>query len=64
MLAELFNAEAELCLAQGIIAGSLSYSRKSLKLFEFIDKEYKTYSQERIDKMEALKERIKTLEKS
>jgi hypothetical protein len=64
MLAELFNAEADLCLAQGIIAGSLSYSRKSLKLFEFIDKEYKTYSQERIDKMEALKERIKTLEKS
>ena len=64
VLAELFNTEAELCLAQGNMAGSLCYSRKSLKLFEFIDKEYKTYSQERIDKMNAILQRIATLEKS
>jgi hypothetical protein len=64
VLAELFNAEAELCLAQGNMAGSICYSRKSLKLFEFIDNEYKTYSQERIDKMNAILQRIATLEKS
>jgi hypothetical protein len=44
--------------------GSLCYSRKSLKLFEFINKEYKTYSQERIDKMNAILQKIATLEKS
>jgi hypothetical protein len=62
VLAELFNAEAELCQAQGKKSASLEYSRKSLKLFEFIDKEYKTYSQERIDKMEIIRKRILTLE--
>jgi hypothetical protein len=36
----------------------VEYSKKSLRLFEFIDKEYKTYSQERIEKIEALKGRI------
>ena len=40
----------------------LEYSQKSLRLLEFIDAEYKTYSQERIDKIDAIKERIKTLE--
>ena len=64
VLAELFNAEAELYLAQGNMPGSLCYSRKSLKLFEFINKEYKTYSQERIDKMNAILQKIATLEKS
>jgi hypothetical protein len=58
ILAELFNAEAELCLAQGNISDSIKYSRKSLILFEFIDREYKTYSQERIDKMELIRKRI------
>ena len=43
ILAELFNAEAELELAQGNTTGSLEYSGKSLKLFEFIDAEQKTY---------------------
>jgi hypothetical protein len=61
VLAELFNAEAELCLAQGNKPGSLEYSRKSLRLFEFIDGEYRIYSQERIDKMEAIRERIRTI---
>jgi hypothetical protein len=62
VLAELFNAEAELCLAQGNKPGSLEYSRRSLRLFEFIDTEYRIYSQERIDKIEAIRERIRTLE--
>jgi hypothetical protein len=64
VLAELFNAEAELCLAQGNKPGSLEYSRRSLKLFEFIDAEYRTYSRARIDKMEAIKERIRTLDRA
>jgi hypothetical protein len=62
VLAELFNAEAELRLAKGEKSGALEYSQKSLRLFEFIDADYKTYSQERIDKIAAIKERIKTLE--
>jgi hypothetical protein len=61
VLAELFNAEAELCLAQGNKPGSLDYSHKSLKLFEFVDKEYRTFSQERTDKMESIRERIRTI---
>jgi hypothetical protein len=62
VLAELFNAEAELRHAKGEKSGTLEYSQKSLRLFEFIDAEYKTYSQERIDKIAAIRERIKTLE--
>ena len=62
VLAELFSAEAELRLAKGEKSGALEYSQKSLRLFEFIDAEYKTYSQERIDKIAAIKERIKTPE--
>jgi hypothetical protein len=62
VLAELFYAEAELRLAKDDKPGTLEYSQKSLRLFEFIDVEYKTYSQERIDKIAAIKERIKTLE--
>jgi hypothetical protein len=62
ILAELFNAEAELELAQGNKAGSLEYSGKSLILFEFIDTGQKTYSLERINKIAAIKERIVTLQ--
>jgi hypothetical protein len=58
ILADLFNAEAELCLAQNNRPGSIGYSNKALRLMEFIDKEYKTYSQERIDKMDAIKKRL------
>ena len=63
ILAELFNAEAELRLARGDKAESLKFSGKSLILFEFVDKEYKTYSEERIRKMEAIKKRISELNK-
>jgi hypothetical protein len=58
ILAELFNAEAELELAQGNITESLGYSGKALLLFEFVDKEQKTYSQERLDKIETIKKRF------
>jgi hypothetical protein len=61
ILAELFNAEAELCLAMENQKGSMEYSRKSLILFEFIDSEQKTYSLERINKMETIRKRIELL---
>src|SRR5674476_639542 len=58
ILAELFNAEAELSLAQGNKSVSIEYSRKSLILFEFIDADQKIYSLERINKMESIRKRI------
>ena len=61
VLAELFNAEAELELAQGNNAGSLEYSGKALLLYEFVDKEQKTYSLERLNKIDAIKKRISVL---
>lgn len=64
ILAELFNAEAELSQAQGNIVASIEYSMKSLILFEFIDKEEKTYSLERINKMETIRNRIDTIKES
>jgi hypothetical protein len=62
ILAELFNTEAELELAQGHRSGSLEYSQKSLIIFRFLDTEQKTYSQERINKMETIQERITSLQ--
>jgi hypothetical protein len=64
ILAELFNAEAELELVQGNKAGSLEYSQKSLMLFEFINAKQKTYLPERIKKMTAIRERIEALQKT
>jgi hypothetical protein len=61
ILAELFNAEAELELAQGNKPGSIDYSIKSLTLFEFIDREQKTFSFERSEKMAAIRNRIEEL---
>lgn len=61
ILAELFNAEAELELAQGNKQGSLEYSEKSLLLFEFIDIQGKTYSVEMQDKLSAIRDRIRKL---
>lgn len=58
ILAELFNVESELEFARGQIKESLEYSKKALLLFEFIDREMKTYSIERINKMEALRVRL------
>lgn len=64
ILAELFNAEAELTFAQGKKSESIEYSRKSLILFEFIDADQKTYSLERINKMEYIRKRIENLKGS
>jgi hypothetical protein len=61
ILAELFNAEAELQLAQGNHPGCIEFSEKALLLFEFIDIQQKTLSVERIDKMAAIRERIDKL---
>jgi hypothetical protein len=61
ILAELFNAEAELQLAQGNTPGCLEYSEKSLLLFEFIDLRQKTLSMDRIDKMIRIRERMEKL---
>ena len=61
ILAELFNTEAELDIAQGNISGCLEYSTKSLILFMFIDHEQKTYSLVRTEKMNAIRNRIETL---
>ena len=61
ILAELFYAEAELCIAKGDNKGCLEYSEKSLVILEFIDSEMKTYSLERINKMESIRKRIDTL---
>jgi hypothetical protein len=64
ILAELFNAEAELCLKKKDLYACLTYSHKSLRLFRFIDSEYRTFSHERITKMEKIEEIIKNLEAS
>jgi hypothetical protein len=58
MLAELFFAEAELLRAEKKQAESLLFYRKSLNLYEYIDKDYRAYSQERLDKILAIKERL------
>ncbi len=64
ILAELFNAEAELQLAKGDKAGAVGFSEKSLILFEFIDREEKTLYPERIKKMDAIRDRIERLHNS
>jgi hypothetical protein len=64
ILAELFNAEAELSQARGDNPESIVYSRKSLILFEFIDSEQRTYSLERINKMESIRKRIELLKQN
>ena len=61
ILAELFNAEAELAEAQGNPQGCLEYSEKALLLFEFIDLEQKTLSLDRLDKMTLIRDRITKL---
>ena len=61
ILAELFNVEAELCLAKGNKPGSLEYSKKSLKLFDYIEEKQKTYSFDRINKINSIRVRIENL---
>jgi hypothetical protein len=63
ILAELFNAEAELEFARGNEQGAAEFYEKSLILFEFIDREEKTLYPERIKKMDAIRNRIIMLHK-
>lgn len=63
IIAELFNAEAELRLAKDDRQGCLEFSGKSLRLFEYIDLIQKTYIPERILKMELIRKRIEELTK-
>ncbi len=61
ILAELFNAEAELDLAQGNNDECVGYSEKALLLFEYVDTQERTLSMERLDKMNRIRERIQKL---
>jgi anti-sigma28 factor (negative regulator of flagellin synthesis) len=63
ILAELFNAEAELNIGRGDRNASVEYLEKSLILFEFIDSHTNTYSLERINRIESLKKKIESIGK-
>jgi len=54
ILAELFNAEAELNYAQDKHKECLPFAEKALLLFEFINNETKTYSETRDEKIKKL----------
>jgi hypothetical protein len=58
ILAELLFAEGELELAQDNNPGSRVCFRKSLLLFEFVYQTERTYSKERLDKMEEIRKRL------
>ena len=58
ILAELFNAEAELAAAQDNPKACLEYSEKALLLFEFVDIHQKTLLMDRLDKMTLIRDRI------
>jgi hypothetical protein len=61
ILAELFYAEAVLKYANNNYADSLLYYRKSLALFEFTDQAYRTYSEDRLERMALIREKISEL---
>jgi hypothetical protein len=58
ILAELFYAEAELQYAQGKRADASTYYEKSLILMEFVDKENKTYSADRQERILQIRNKI------
>ena len=58
ILAELFNAEARLQDAKGNLSESLAMYEKSLALFSFADENIRTYSEDRIEKIEKIRNRI------
>ena len=58
ILAELLFAEAELELARGNRPGSRISFRKSLLLFEFVYQAERTYSKDRLDRMEEIRKRL------
>ncbi len=58
ILAELFFAEARLQDARGNASESLVLYEKSLTLFSFTDENFKTYSEDRIEKMQNIRDRM------
>jgi hypothetical protein len=58
ILAELFHAEARLQDARGNLSESLAMYEKSLALFSFADENIRTYSEDRIEKIEKIRNRI------
>ena len=58
ILAELFYAEARLQDARGKHSESLVMYEKSLALFSFADENIRTYSEDRIEKIEKVRNRI------
>jgi len=64
ILAELFYAEAELQVAKNNLRGGRSSYQKSLLLFEFVDEADRTYSDERLKKMEMIRNKMAELDKS
>ena len=62
ILAELMHAQAFLTYTRGDRLESLVYYRKSLKLFEFVEEKDKTYSPDRVEKMEKIKTLIRDLQ--
>jgi hypothetical protein len=64
ILAELFHAEARLQDAKGNTSESLAMYEKSLALFSFANDNFRTYSEERIQKMEKIRNRISEIMQS
>ncbi|MGC9342415.1 MAG: hypothetical protein ACP5E3_06935, partial [Bacteroidales bacterium] len=62
ILSELFLAEAELANSKGDSERSLNYYQKSRILLEFVMDETKTFSIEKNQKLEVLKNKIANLE--
>ena len=63
ILAQLFKAEGELRFAQGNNKLSLEFLEKAFVLFEFLDKNTKTYSMDRISDMSLITDKISILKK-
>lgn len=58
MLAELFNAEAELLWAKGNRSESIYYFEKALLLFEFVSKDSRSFSLDKQSKIQILMQKI------
>jgi hypothetical protein len=58
VLAELLYAEAELLFAKDKKTESMPFYQKSILLFEFVDTAYRTYSEERLKKMDDIRNKM------
>ena len=64
ILSELFYAEAELLYAQGQQSRSTEFYEKTLTLYEFVNKESKTFSFDKELKISLIRNRIEQLKKA